>query len=141
MGDISLQVDESLALERLEPDQTPPPSGNDLLQRDQFNPPPVPTETAESLAKRGDCHRLRGDYAAAVAEYPAAVQLDPTNVTRHVNRGLTQWLAGQTQPAVADFARALELQPGNLTALNGRGNALAAAGEHDRAIADYTEAL
>src|SRR5262245_61921145 len=141
MSELPLQVDESLALERLGSDDVPATLAIDSLQRDPLHPAPTRTDSAASVAKRGDAHRLRGDYAAAISDYTTALTLDASAPGVHVNRGLAYWLSGQAQPAVNDFASALTHDPGNLTALNGRGNALAATGQPDLAIADYTEAL
>src|SRR5690349_10501664 len=103
MSEISFQVDESLALERLESDESPSGSGNDSLQRERFDAPPAREQTATSLAKRGDAHRLRGDHAAAIADYSAALRLDSNLVSAHINRGLAHWLSGQAPPAIDDF--------------------------------------
>lgn len=59
----------------------------------------------------GDAARGRGDLAAALAAYGAALAADPADVMALVNRGVTFHLLGRADEAASDYARAAELAP------------------------------
>src|SRR5581483_8880649 len=65
-----------------------------------------------------NAYRNRGDYAKAVADFDAALELDPEDPLPCYNRGLTYRLLGDWAKAAADFDRAAFLDPTDPDALN-----------------------
>ena len=79
--------------------------------------------------------------AQALADFQAAVELDPKNWKALHNRGVSQALAGQLDDALKDFSRVVELKPDYANAWFNRGEVRADRGEHEQAVADYTQAI
>jgi tetratricopeptide (TPR) repeat protein len=63
------------------------------------------------LWKRGQLHAAQGDWESALADYTAAIQVDPSWPWVYYLRALALAELGQTDEAQADLARALELDP------------------------------
>src|SRR5262245_8015534 len=84
----------------------------DLLAPAPLNVTP-PSEPPDPIAliKQANVDRLRGDYAAAVAGYTAALSHQPNSAAAHLARGLTYWLWRQSDEAIADFTVALQIEP------------------------------
>ncbi len=87
--------------------------------------------------KRGELHRQRMDWTAALADFGRAVELKPELVAAVVGRGLSLLGSGHAEQAVAALSRAVELAPENLVARMGRARALARNGSHRSAAADF----
>jgi membrane associated rhomboid family serine protease/Tfp pilus assembly protein PilF len=103
-------------------------------------------ETARNRAfaynTRGNAYYRKGDFDTALADYNAAIQLDPKYTFAYADRG-DAWLAkGDNDRAIADFSEAIRLDPKNAAYLNNRCMARAIAGrELPLAVTDCTEAL
>jgi tetratricopeptide (TPR) repeat protein len=95
-------------------------------------------EQAVELAERAEAAELDG---RALADFEAAIQLDPKNWKPVHNRGVSRALAGHWNPALEDFSRVLELKPDHANAWFNRGEVRAERGEHELAVADYTRAI
>ncbi|MGX1622212.1 tetratricopeptide repeat protein, partial [Streptomyces sp. NPDC055506] len=76
-----------------------------------------------------------------VADFTAALALDPAYVWALVSRGQAHRQAGRFEEAVADFTAALALDPASTWALSERGQTHRETGRLDEAIADFTAAL
>src|SRR5438105_2168612 len=98
-------------------------------------------ETSEQPYQAGVRLCRRGDYRGAVAQFTAALKLDPGNAQLYRERGDAYRLLCEFDLAVADFDVALRLLPASPGALVGRAVAYLLSGEHDRAAADCTAAL
>lgn len=73
---------------------------------DEASPP-----DAATLLARGDGHRSRGDLDRAIADYDAALKVDPKLADAHHNRGVAWHAKGDRRRALADFDAALRLRP------------------------------
>ncbi len=94
------------------------------------------------LINRGILHLQRHETAAALADFDAAIQVNPRNAEAHLNRGAALVQMGQPGPAVASLTTALSLgvrQPHK--AYYNRGAAREALGDLRGAYEDYTTAL
>jgi tetratricopeptide (TPR) repeat protein/predicted aspartyl protease len=78
-------------------------------------------EEAARLRRRGTASAGRRDFAAAIADYDRAIQLDPTDPETRYERALAYAQTGRATPALADLAETLRLEPGNVQALMLRG--------------------
>jgi len=77
----------------------------------------------------------------ALADFQAAVELDPANWKPLHNRGVSRALAGQWDEALEDFSRVVQLKPDHANAWFNRGEVRAERGERELAVADYTQAI
>jgi tetratricopeptide (TPR) repeat protein len=97
---------------------------------------------ADGYVLRGNAYRLNGDQDRAIADYDAAISLDPTRAIVFADRGIANLAKGNHDRAIADFDEAVRLKPElKPAALFGRGTAYEAKGDHDRAIAEYSEGI
>src|SRR5262245_46515649 len=74
----------------------------------------------------------------AVKTARAALEANPTNITRIIDLGVAQSGARQFREAIATFTRGLEIEPNNALLLRWRGHRYLSVREFDRAFADLT---
>jgi tetratricopeptide (TPR) repeat protein len=86
----------------------------------------------------GSCRR---DYDRAIADFDAALKIDPENLHAHLNRATARDCKKDYDGALADANEALRLDPHSAVAYNNRGHAWYGKGEHEKAIADYDKAI
>jgi hypothetical protein len=84
---------------------------------------------------------VRGDPAAAIADYTEAIRLNPRYHPAYFNRGELRHARGDVAGAVADYTTVIGLRPGDARAYNNRGWARQALGDWEGAVADYAHAL
>ena len=82
-----------------------------------------------------------GNTDAALADYSAALELDPELTAVHTGRGRIHQQEEDFTAAVADYTRAIELEPGRAMAYLDRANAYSSQGDYKSALADYNRAL
>src|ERR1019366_9185940 len=92
-------------------------------------------------AARGAESFQKSQYAAAEAEYRAAIQLDPQNSDWHVALCRALNRQRKIEEALAEAREAVRLNPNSDMAHIGLGIALGNKGDPDAAIAEYREAL
>src|SRR3984893_13979424 len=100
-----------------------------------------PRERAVAYTNRGLAYRATGEHARAVADYDAAIKLDPTYAPAYNNRGTVYGDARDFDRAIADYDEAIRLAPENAAVLTNRGDAYRDKGNLDRAIVDYDAAI
>jgi lipoprotein NlpI len=100
-----------------------------------------PKARAAAYYNRGNAHAANGDQAGAIADYDAAIKLEPKNARAFNNRGTAHSDKGEFDAAIEDFDAAIKHDARFASAYFNRANAYAAKGEADRAIADYTTAI
>jgi tetratricopeptide (TPR) repeat protein len=103
-------------------------------------------DRAIAFNNRGFAYQDKKDFARAIADYTAALRLDPDMALVYLNRAFAYKEKGDFDRALADGDRALELDPENRLLLRGRGDVYRARGDkskgdYDNAIADYSEAI
>lgn len=94
----------------------PPPTPTSVL--DPYNAVVATAEAegdtvaqAAAYYERGNQYFTLGDYAAALADYDQAVELDSTHARAFNNRGLAHALSGNPERAMANYDAALRLDP------------------------------
>jgi lipoprotein NlpI len=107
------------------------------LQRGDL-PPEI---QATSYHNRGIAYARTERNDEALADFDAAIRLNPRYQSAYVNRGDIYQFKHQYEKAIADYDTALKLRDGDEVAHYDRGNAYAALGRHREAIADYDAAL
>src|SRR5215831_3580569 len=100
-----------------------------------------PRELAVAFTNRGLAYRAQGDFDRAIADYDAAIKLDPGYAVAFNNRGAARRDQGEYDRAIADYTEALRFDPRNAAIFTNRGAAYGDKGDFNRAIADYDEAL
>ena len=115
---------------------TPTPQAENREEVDDAN-----SRAVRALVEQGIAKAELGQYQEAIADYDAALGLDPDHVEAWINRSLAQIRLGRYAEAIADYDAALGLDPDNAWALNYRGWAKAQLGRYAEAVADYDAAL
>ena len=64
--------------------------------------------------------RDKGEYDNAIADYNAAIQLDPKDAVAYSNRGVAWGIKKEYDKAIADFSEAIRLDPKDVGAYNNR---------------------
>ncbi|HEX3498088.1 MAG TPA: tetratricopeptide repeat protein [Stellaceae bacterium] len=106
---------------------------------DRGDLPPETQATAHN--NRGIAFARSNRNDEALADFDAAIRLNPRYQSVYVNRGDIYQFKGQYAKAIADYDMALQLRAGDEVAYYDRGNSYAALGKHREAIADYDAAL
>ena len=65
-----------------------------------------------AYSNRGNAFDDRKDYERAIADFDAAIKIDPRYATAFYNRGNSKLNSGDKAGAIADYREALELRPG-----------------------------
>jgi tetratricopeptide (TPR) repeat protein len=100
----------------------------------------ISAEAAE-LANQGE-HKTSAELdEQALADFNAAVQVDPNRWKALHNRGVNYGLLGHHEEALADFTRVLELKQDYANAWFNRAEVYLETGRYSAAVRDYTEAL
>ncbi len=90
---------------------------------------------------RGAAWFAKGDLDAAISDFSAAIQRDPSFADAFHNRGRALLRSGAFDKAIVDFGSVIRLNPNNPFAYNDRGLGLLNKGEMHRAIADFDKAI
>ena len=98
-----------------------------------------PNSTA--LTNRGWDFYLRKNYVGAMADFNAAISLDPQKGDAFANRGLLNLERREYKRAVADFSEAMRLDPKDATGVYGRSLAESKLGQIVGSRADLERAL
>lgn len=84
---------------------------------------------ATLLLKRGLKYHAKGDNDRAMADYDAAIRLDPQNADAFYNRGVEYRNKGDYDRAIADFDEVIRLDPQDARAFMNRAFAFSAKGD------------
>jgi tetratricopeptide (TPR) repeat protein len=98
-------------------------------------------ELALVYFNRGIEYQTKGDDDRAIADFTAAIRLDPKHAKSYNSRGNAYHAKGDDDRAIADYTAAIRLDPKDAYTYNNRGSAYKGKGDLDRAIADYSETI
>ena len=73
-----------------------------------------PMELGQTRNTLGALYLGRKQYAEAMEQFDAAIQINPDEVSSYIGRGMVQFQLGQSDNALASFSRAAELAPSPL---------------------------
>lgn len=93
-------------------------------------------DIAEYLYRRANAYEEIQEYAAALADYDAAIALRPNHDDTWLNRGLTRRRSGDIEGALADYAEVLRINPANPLARTNRAFIAIDLERYDEAIRD-----
>ncbi len=94
-----------------------------------------------AYVNRGAAFQKTGLLDKAVADYEAAIDLDPTDYRAYISLGAVLEQTGRFNRAQEADERAIALNPSSHEAFRNRGVLLEKMGRFDEAIADYTRAI
>jgi lipoprotein NlpI len=101
--------------------------------------------TGEELARlhynRGIEWAAKGEHARAIADYDAAIRIDPKSAEAYFNRGHAWAHRGNSDRAIADYGMAIRLNPKDPAALASRAAEWLLKGDYARATADFDTAV
>lgn len=95
----------------------------------------------EDLMRSGLARHQAGDLAGAIADYSAALTLDPCLVEALNNRAIAHHARGEFARAISDFDAALRIYPAYAQAYCNRGATRQVRGDHAGALADHDQAM
>lgn len=96
---------------------------------------------AQTHVNRGVEYAAKGDHDRAIADYSAAIRIDPKFAEAYHNRG-TSWASrGEPDRAIADFDAALRLNDKDPDVYHSRAVEWTVKGDYARAMADYDAVL
>ncbi len=97
--------------------------------------------SAETYLLWGNAKYHLGDYAGAIKDYTAAIQLKPDYFDAYYNRGNVKYELEQYVEAISDYYIAILIKPDDAKVYNNRGVAKAELGQYAAAISDYDTAI
>jgi tetratricopeptide (TPR) repeat protein len=100
-----------------------------------------PSQLASTYINRGLSFFKKRDYEWAIADYDAAIRLDPKNAAAYNNRGNAHNELGHKKQALDDYTEAIRRAPRFALAYNNRGNLLQKLGMFDKAVVDFDKAI
>jgi len=104
--------------------------------------PPTPTDRpADAYLARALDNCDRHDLNGAIADYSAALALQPNSADAYLGRGLAYYARGDLDRAGEDFTQALALRPDDATAFCSRGLVRRGLGQRAAALADFRACL
>lgn len=90
--------------------------------------------------QRGNAHRFLDEPDAALADFQAAADLDPSLADAHTGSAMIYVQRNDAAHAISELNKSLSIHP-NIEAFYQRGLILEARGEHEKAIADFDLAI
>jgi len=90
---------------------------------------------------RGRAYTARAALTAAIADFDAALRLNPASASAYNHRGVARHGLGEWRLAIADYGRAIDLFPHYAEAFRNRGRSYLFLGDAARAIVDCNQAI
>ena len=97
--------------------------------------------SAWALNRRGEHRNEDGQRDLAMADFQAALDLDPAHWRALHNRAVTRAQTGEFAEAFDDVCQVIQLNPDFAKAYSNRATLYVQAGDYDAALNDYSEAL
>ena len=102
---------------------------------------PTPSPDAAHYLKRGLLRLQQADFDGAIADFDAAIGLEPRNALAHRHRASAWGGKGDQDRALADYELALRIDPGNPATFTDRGIYWRRNGALDLAMVDFDQAI
>ncbi|HVO44035.1 MAG TPA: tetratricopeptide repeat protein [Aggregatilineales bacterium] len=102
---------------------------------------PAPTGSVEAYLDEGASRFDAGDLDGAIAQFSAAIALDPANEEAYLRRGNARYYKADYPGALADYSKAAQLKPGDAIAFFNLCNAQYYLKDYDGALADCDTAI
>jgi tetratricopeptide (TPR) repeat protein len=105
------------------------------------HPKDAPRGRAIEVYNRANAHMNLKQWAAAIADYTKALEVDPSYPRPYMNRAYSYLSSGDAVRAAADATKAIALDPKKTFAYTVRALAEERQGKWDAAVADFTVAI
>lgn len=115
--------------------------GNARQQIQQRYDKSIKELSAFEWLESGYKNHMQGDFAAAVADYSRAIELNPRFDLAYNNRGISYHMQGQYSEALTEYHKAIELNPRYADAYNNRGITYHVLGRYNEALVEYNTAI
>ncbi|MDQ7823094.1 MAG: tetratricopeptide repeat protein [Candidatus Eremiobacteraeota bacterium] len=125
------------------PSAPPTPQATQLAPPDLTGNSGVPTITSKDADihyERAQGYDQKGNYRFALAEYSAAIKINPKHLNAYVSRGSLYETNKEYSQAVGDYSKAIELKPDDAKNYFRRGSVLKQMNDAERAKADLKKA-
>ncbi|MGE5158179.1 MAG: caspase family protein [Gemmatimonas sp.] len=99
------------------------------------------TDRVRAYNRRGILWKRKGEHDRAIADYTAAIELNPNYLFAYYNRGISYREKQDFDRAIADYTAAIRINPKYPQAYVNRGVAYGEKYDYDQAIADYNIAI
>jgi tetratricopeptide (TPR) repeat protein len=99
------------------------------------------TKGPEFYLARGELRSKGADFDGAIADFDAAIRIDPQNASAFSRRANAWGAKGDFQRALADFEAAISLDATNAAIFRDRGMLWRRSGAPDRALVDFDQAI
>jgi curved DNA-binding protein CbpA/tetratricopeptide (TPR) repeat protein len=99
------------------------------------------TKGPEFYLARGELRSKGADFDGAIADFDAAIRIDPQNASAFSRRANAWGAKGDFQRALADFEAAISLDATNAAIFRDRGILWRRSGAPDRALVDFDQAI
>ncbi len=111
-----------------------------VLEQNQGEFPAAAFQRSRAYNNRGNIHGIAGNYDAAIADFTAALEINPADELALFNRGMTYATQSDDQAAIADFTRAIDARAAHggtfAESLLQRGRAHRREGNYQAAVVD-----
>jgi tetratricopeptide (TPR) repeat protein len=98
-------------------------------------------ESAKQHFDKGIAYCREKEWDKAIAEYSAAIALEPETIPSYVNRGSVYLEKGDYDRAIADYDTVLKIKPDDAMTYNNRGWSYFMKGDWEKAVEDCTAAI
>ncbi|MCB9435918.1 MAG: tetratricopeptide repeat protein [Anaerolineales bacterium] len=102
---------------------------------------PPESVQVEALALRGIAYNKSGNHEAALADFNAALAIDPNNNMALLNRAWLSLTDGEIEAAINDLNRSIDNGNASAETYLARGQALVEMGDSEAAIDDFSDAI
>ena len=89
-----------------------------------------------AYTQRAFAYTFLSQYPQAIADFTAAIKINPDDAFAYELRGTVYRLSGDNDSAIADYSKIIELEPNNVKAYASRGDIYLQLQQYDKAIAD-----
>jgi len=138
--DEAIQLDPELAMSYYNRGTPIAPRATAIAQSSTMARPSASIRNTRSPTTIGAALIMQGRRRRAIADYGAAIRLDPKSAAVYNSLGVAHYDKGDNDRAIADYDEVIRLDPDALTYSN-RSTVYRDKGDNDRAIADCDEAI
>lgn len=101
----------------------------------------IDENSAQAFVIKGGSYSEKKDYKQAIAEYTAAIKIDPSYFDAYESRAHAYWSLNDYDKAIADYTTAINIGSDDHSSFYYRGLIYEGKKDYDHAIADFKKAI